>query len=151
MDPGAGPSTSRGGARSSRGNSRGAAAGGRSWRGRGFWRPYNRGGGPGGPPRERPVGYALPRLDDDGEQSADRGSPSGLLPVGSQSSQQPLLSVMLEKEPCEYPGWKLYLPQEGWLYVASVGNLRIILDMYFRISRGVIHSAKDSGSGTTLW
>lgn len=110
MDPSAGPSSSRGRGRPSRGASRGNSTG-RPWRGRGFWRPYNRGGGS-GPPRERPVGYALPRMDGNGEQTDDPPTSPGLLPVGSQS--QPLLSVMLEKEPCEYPGWKLYLPQEGW-------------------------------------
>ncbi|EAT44419.1 AAEL004200-PA [Aedes aegypti] len=110
MDPSAGPSSSRGRGRPSRGASRGNSTG-RPWRGRGFWRPYNRGGGS-GPPRERPVGYALPRMDGNGEQTDDPPTSPGLLPVGSQS--QPLLSVMLEKEPCEYPGWKLYLPQEGY-------------------------------------
>lgn len=107
MDSDAGPSTSRGGGRSNRGGGVRGTANRPSWRGRGFWRPYGR-GSTSGPPRERPVGYALPRMDD----VAERGSPSGQSPSISQSP--PLLSVMLEKEPCEYPGWKLYLPQEAY-------------------------------------
>ncbi|XP_055635783.1 DNA helicase MCM8 isoform X2 [Toxorhynchites rutilus septentrionalis] len=101
MDPPAGPSGLPGGSKRSRGR-------GRPWRGRGSWRPYNnRAAGNCGPPREKPVGYGIP-------PTSDCAVDSSSMPLPGVSQNQPFLSVMLEREPCEYPGWKLYLPQEGY-------------------------------------
>ncbi|XP_058454183.1 DNA helicase MCM8 [Malaya genurostris] len=98
MDSPAGPSTTRGerGIKGSRG-------GGRSWRG--FWKPYNRNFR--GPPREKPLGYGLPKMPQDGETDNSVAFPSI-----SQATK--LLTIMLENEPCEYLGWKLYFPQEAY-------------------------------------
>ncbi|XP_039449919.1 DNA helicase MCM8 [Culex pipiens pallens] len=88
MDPPV-PSSSRGrGGSTARGTSRGKS----SWRGRGFWRGPSRGAGSS---REKPVGYVV----------ADGGESQRL---------QPIDSIMVERETCEYPGWKLYLPEEEY-------------------------------------
>ncbi|XP_058823295.1 DNA helicase MCM8 [Topomyia yanbarensis] len=103
MDSPAGPSTSRGGR-----GSKVSRGGNRSWRGRGFWRPYNYGNNH-GPPREKSVTYKIPQMPmNSGDEVGDRVT----FPSISQATQ--LLSIILENEPCEYPGWKLYFPQEAY-------------------------------------
>uniref|UniRef100_A0A1Q3EXY8 DNA helicase MCM8 n=1 Tax=Culex tarsalis TaxID=7177 RepID=A0A1Q3EXY8_CULTA len=114
-----GPSSSRARGASARGSSRGKS----NWRGRGFWRPYRGGGYGGRGSREKPVGYAIPGA---AAAMASGDGESQDLTVGPMAGGlQPIDSILVEKEPSEYPGWKLYLPEEEYRAGSSlVGKIQ---------------------------
>lgn len=70
--------------------------------------PANRNTGP----RERPISMEIPQQQASSNQSGGSNSQHN-------AADEPL-SFRIDDKRCDYPGWKLYFPQEGKVFIDSI-------------------------------